>query len=109
MADIRVEERDAAGLPDGVLMTPSQAVGKRALRMIPAGIPVVDNAIDLPALVRRGDVVQIIAEQGALRISARGEARANGRRGDRIPVRNLDSKKLVSARVIDAQTVNVEF
>lgn len=107
--DIRVEEREIAGIPSGILIDPSQAIGKRAVRMIPAGTPLVERLVDLPALIRRGDIVQIIAEQGPLRIIARGEARRNGRRGERIPVRNLDSRKQIMARVVDAQTVHVEF
>jgi flagella basal body P-ring formation protein FlgA len=38
-----------------------------------------------------------------------GEAKQKGCVGERIPVVNLDSNKLIHARVVDGQTVRIEF
>jgi flagella basal body P-ring formation protein FlgA len=54
-------------------------------------------------------VVTIVAEAGPLRITARGEVKTKGSKGERIAVMNLDSRKRVFARVLDARTVKVEF
>jgi flagella basal body P-ring formation protein FlgA len=59
--------------------------------------------------VKRGDVVVIIAESAGLKITALGQVKKKGRLGDRIPVMNFDSKKVLYARVVDSNTVKVDF
>jgi len=51
--------------------------------------------------VRRyeGDRLQIVFETPFLRLSAPGISLAKGRKGERIPVKNLDSKIVVFATV----------
>jgi flagella basal body P-ring formation protein FlgA len=60
-------------------------------------------------LVKRGDLVVIIAESKGLKITTRGQVKKKGRLGEQIPVVNLDSNKVLYARVIDANTVKVDF
>jgi len=51
----------------------------------------------------------MIAESDGLKITALGEVRERGRRGERIRVVNLDSKREIYARVLDSKTVKVDF
>jgi len=51
----------------------------------------------------------MVAESGGLKISTQGEARQRGAKGDRIKVMNLDSRKSIYARVVDRNTVRVDF
>jgi len=44
-----------------------------------------------------------------LRISAFGQVKQRGAQGELIQVVNLDSNKVVYARVLDANTVKIEF
>jgi flagella basal body P-ring formation protein FlgA len=44
-----------------------------------------------------------------LRISDFGQAKQKGAQGEMIPVMNLDSNKVIHARVVDSQTVRIEF
>jgi flagella basal body P-ring formation protein FlgA len=53
--------------------------------------------------------VTIIARLEGLKITTLGEVKRKGRQGERIPVLNIDSRKVIFARVIDANTVAVEF
>jgi flagella basal body P-ring formation protein FlgA len=77
--------------------------------MIAAQTVVTGPMIETPPLVRRGDSVTIVAEAGAMRVTAAGEARQKGGRGDRIAVVNLDSRRTIYAQVIDGRTVAVNF
>jgi flagella basal body P-ring formation protein FlgA len=54
-------------------------------------------------------VVVIIVETEGLKATALGEVKKKGRIGERIPVINFDSKKILYARVVDANTVKVDF
>ncbi|MGD2097757.1 MAG: flagellar basal body P-ring formation chaperone FlgA [Desulfobacterales bacterium] len=107
--DIEVQTLDLADLPADVLSDPDEAIGKRTKRAVGAQIPLRAESIELPPLVKRGDFVTIIAESESLKITTLGQVKKKGRLGERIPVVNLDSKKVLQAQVVDANTVKVDF
>jgi flagella basal body P-ring formation protein FlgA len=107
--DIEVQTLDLANLPANVLSDPEAAIGKRTKRAIGAQTPLRADSIELPPLVKRGDMVVIIAESENLKITTLGRVKKKGRLGERIPVVNLDSKKVLHALVVDANTVKVDF
>ncbi len=67
------------------------------------------NFLNAEVVVKTGDAVNIIGEAGKLRISVKGEARASGRVGDRIQVRNSDSGLALQAVITDEGEVRVSF
>ncbi|QEL54722.1 flagellar basal body P-ring formation chaperone FlgA [Chromobacterium paludis] len=58
-----------------------------------------------PLLVKRGATVRIVARQDGIEVTVSGEALANGKQGEIIAVRNLDSGKTLRARVSSADEV----
>ena len=107
--DIELQTMDLSDLPDGVVADPEAVLGKRTRRAIGAQTPLRADLIELPPLVKRGDLVVIIAETNGLKITTLGQVKKRGRLGERIPVVNMDSKKILYARVIDSKTVKVDF
>ncbi len=107
--DIEIQTLDLANVPANVLTDLEAAIGKRTKRAISAQIPLRADSIELPPLVKRGDLVVIVAESESLKITTLGQVKKKGRLGERIPVVNLDSKKVLHARVVDANTVKVDF
>jgi flagella basal body P-ring formation protein FlgA len=107
--DIELKTMDLSDLPDDVITDPEAILGKRTTRAIGAQVPLRADTVELPPLVKRGDLVVIIAESSGLKITTRGQVKKKGRLGEQIPVINLDSKKVLYARVIDANTVKVDF
>lgn len=107
--DVDVELIDLTTIAGEIISDPASVVGQRMRRSIGPRIPLRADLVEMPPLVRRGDVVTIVAESSGLRVTARGEVRSLGRRGERIGVMNLGSGKTVYARVIDGRTVRVEF
>lgn len=67
------------------------------------------SVLEEPQAVRRGQGVTIVCENGRLMVQTPGKAFENGRRGDRIRVRSLSSDRDVFARVVDHNTVAVDF
>jgi len=67
------------------------------------------DLIEQPPLVKRGVGVRIVAESGCLKVSALGGVMGRGYEGSRVCVMNLDSKKKIFARVVNANTVRVNF
>ena len=107
--DVTVVLKDLAKLPSGTYTDPAEVIGMRVKRTLYGNTVLRESLVELPPLVNRGDMVTIVAEAGPLRITARGEVKAKGRKGERISVINLDSRKRVYARVLDARTVKVDF
>ncbi|MGD8290240.1 MAG: flagellar basal body P-ring formation chaperone FlgA [Desulfobacterales bacterium] len=108
-SDIELRKMDLSKLPSDVITDPDSILGKRTRRAIGSNTAMRANLIEYPPLVKRGDVVVILAESDGLRITALGQVKKKGRFGESIPVMNYDSKKVVYARVIDSNTVKVEF
>jgi len=107
--DIIVLRMDLAKVPSDVITDPQTVLGKRTRRAIGSKTVMRANLVEFPPLVRRGDVVVIVAETQGLRITALGQVKKKGALGDRIPVLNFDSKKVLYARVMDANTVKIDF
>ena len=107
--DIELRKLDLAKLPSGVITDPEAVLGKRTRRAIGTKTVLRSDLVEFPPLVKRGDVVVIVAESDGLRITALGQVKKKGRLGESIPVMNYDSKKILYARVLDSSTVKVEF
>ncbi|MBT8368014.1 MAG: flagellar basal body P-ring formation protein FlgA [Deltaproteobacteria bacterium] len=107
--DIELQKLDLAKLPSDVITDPEVVLGQRTRRAIGSQTVLRSNLVEFPPLVKRGDVVVIIVESAGFKITALGQVKKKGRLGDRIPVINFDSKKILYARVVDSNTVKVDF
>lgn len=76
---------------------------------VAADQPISSRDVSLRRLVRRGKIVDVVVNEGALNISMKGMALSDGGAGELIPVRNIDSKKDFQAQVIGDNTVQVKF
>ena len=108
--DIEIREKDLSRTRSNVITDPEEVLGKRAKRSIAAGTILRPGLIEYPPMVKRGDVVLVVAKSVGLRITALGVVNEReGRFGERIKVKNLDSKRTIYARVLDSKTVEVDF
>lgn len=71
--------------------------------------PLAWRDITLRPLVRKGQVVDVVATDGALTINMKATAMSNGGAGEAVVVRNPASRKDFSAKVTAANTVQVAF
>lgn len=106
-ADIQSVRVNIAAHPDRYLTERDQVVGKKLLSSIRPNQPFSSRDLDQPSLVKRGDPVTIVYQQEGIRLSTRGEVKESGGQGDRVRIRNVESKKNILCQVIDAQTVEV--
>lgn len=107
--DIVWEHRDVASLPRGYILEPKQILGKRLQRPLRRGAVLVPTLLEDPRLVKRGDLVYIVAQIGGIEARMQGKALAQGSLGERIRVLSLSSGKELDARVISAATVRVDI
>ncbi|MRR53126.1 MAG: flagellar basal body P-ring formation protein FlgA [Deltaproteobacteria bacterium] len=108
-SDVSLQKRDLAEVSGKVSFNLDDVLGKRVRVPIRANTPVRSDYLEKLPLVKNGQMVTIVAENGDLRVTATGMARGAGAEGDLIMVQNMNSKKSVQARVIDAGTVAVNF
>jgi flagella basal body P-ring formation protein FlgA len=88
---------------------PERLRGTAVRRALARGEALTTDAISAEIVVRPGDQVKIIGQSGALQLMVTGEARAAGRIGDRIQVKNVQSGALLQAVVADEGIVRIRF
>ncbi len=103
---VRTERREI-GKMAGYITDVGKVIGLAARRPVTAGTPLTESALDKPLLIKRGGAVAILVKAGGMIITAGGRAMQNGREGELIRVQNVTSKRIISARVVDANTVQV--
>jgi flagella basal body P-ring formation protein FlgA len=106
-SDVEMKKRNIVGLRDGFITNPDDALGftlKKRVRELQAIAP---SHLDQPVLIERGQQILMIAEQDGVQAKMMGEALKKGRKGDIIKVRNLQSQRVVSARVDDRGVVRM--
>lgn len=84
-------------------------LGLRTTRLIQAGEILTKDLVESLPLISRGSVVEILFEKGALNIVMSGTAREDGRLGEKIRVKCLESRKVFRGEVINAKSVIVKL
>lgn len=92
-------------LSDDPAADPVGQVAERALR---AGELLVAPAVRPPLLVRGGDAVEAVFDEGAVRMSLRATALASARQGGRLPVR-LENGRRFEATAIEQGLVRLRL
>ena len=106
--DINFVEMDLARVRNPAFSA-EELVGKVLRRTVRLGDVLDRSFVEEPSLVRRGEVVTIIAKRGALQLNATGVARDEGKLGDTIRIRNSASQREILCEVVAPGTVTVEF
>ncbi|MEM9705445.1 MAG: flagellar basal body P-ring formation chaperone FlgA [Pseudomonadota bacterium] len=82
-------------------------LGKEASRNIYGGRRISEADVRTPRIISRNAIVMMRYKKGPMRIEAEGRALDEGGAGDRIRIMNLQSKRIVTAKILDSGTVEV--
>jgi len=107
--DIQIANKNIAALSQDVITEEKEVLGKRTTLAVNNQEALRLSMLELPPMVNKGDRVILLIENHQFKITAAGEVREVGRKGDRIKLVNLSSKKEVYGKVLDANTVQVDF
>jgi len=107
--DIHLKKMDMSKISSNIILDCNEVLGKRTKRAIYPKTALRADLVEWPPIIRRNDIVTIIAEIGNLRVTTVGEAQERGRKGERIKVINTDSGEKIYARVVDIKTVRIDF
>jgi len=81
--------------------------GMTAKRAIKANKIITPNLLTPPRLIKRGDLVTIIASNHAISIKMKGTALSHGKMGEQISIRNNQSKRIIKGTVVEVGRVLV--
>jgi len=105
--DVGLRERDVGLLNQGFLTSLDQAVGLKLIRPTVMDQVLTPQHLEQAEVIRKGDQVVITARSGTLSVRMPGEALVKGGLSEQIRVRNLNSKRVVKARVTGPGQVEV--
>jgi flagella basal body P-ring formation protein FlgA len=105
---LALETRDLTRVAGGALDRPELAAGRIARRALGAGTALGANDLSLPAAVRRGQLVTLVARSGGLEVRSSGKAVSDGAPGERVMVENPLSRRQVQGVVQDSGEVWVQ-
>lgn len=106
--DIAVKDIDEFDAPRGSFTSAADVIGQQAMRTLLPGLPLAEGMVTRPSAVQRGERVRLMSNIGGLEISVTAEALEPGTIGQRIRVRNQESKRIVTARVSGAGEVIID-
>lgn len=116
--DLYLHRWDVTGATD-YCTKPEQLIGRVANRAMPALQLVREQDLtrgsadatgpDRPVVIKRQARVKMTAKIGDLNITVNGEAMQEGRIGESIKVQNVESKAIVSGKVLSADEVEISY
>jgi len=92
--DLVIAEADVGAIGADALTNPADAVGRTAIRNLPAGAIVPRSALRLPMAIRSGETVRIEIVGFGFTVSSEATAMQNGATGDTIRLRNSEGQTL---------------
>ena len=103
----------ARNIDKGELITPDmlKTITVRMNRVKPMFVTEKDKLVNKEAkkyLIKKNDLITVVYKTDKMQITARGQARQDGVKGERIEVENTKSKKVLVGTVVDAETVYID-
>lgn len=108
-SDFSYQEIDVSTLRYSYIQSPELAIGMELKRSMPANATLVQESLEAPTLVKRGDTVVLSAQAGTVEIRQQGVALQSGELGAQINVRNSSSERTVQAVVTGYGQAKVGF
>lgn len=105
--DLMLSEMDVSRLHKAYFTRIEDVVGLRSKRAIASGRTLHAGLLQRAKWVKRGNQVEIVAISDGLQVRMKGKALADGGRGDRVKVKNLNSGRVITGTVADAGVIHI--
>lgn len=100
-------KKDISELRQGYILNPSEIINQQVKRNLATGMVLTSNHFTEPKLIKRGERVNIQAKSPYFHISMKGIAMMDGKKGQNIRVKNINSKRIIQAIVVKPGQVTV--
>ena len=108
-ADIALERRDVLSLRAPLAEFADGDTTLEIAESVPAGSPLFARSVKLRPVIRRGELTTARIEDGALTVTMKAQALEDGTPGQIIRLRNLQSARDFSGKVLNEKTVLVSL
>jgi len=106
-SDLMEVERDLSQIKYGYFVSKDNLIGKQLKRRLPQNRTIKANHVKAQTLVKRGELVSIVAKNTGYSVKMTGTAMGSGARGERIRVKNTSSKRIVEGTIKEAGVVSI--
>ncbi|MCK5404192.1 MAG: flagellar basal body P-ring formation protein FlgA [Desulfobulbaceae bacterium] len=107
--DLKVVHRNVSMLGADFIRDPGVVIGKRLKTSMRAGGLLYAKNLEASPLVKRGDLVTIVARSADFTITTPGQVRSPGAAGEIVKIKNLMSRREIYAKVVTEDQVEVDF
>jgi flagella basal body P-ring formation protein FlgA len=107
--DVYATLMDISRIPKDAVKTTDEVIGTALTRSVIANRPIVAGMVSGTLRVKKGQRVAIVAESPNFSMVVKGELKETAYVGSDVKVLNIDSKKVVSGRLVSESTVKVVF
>ena len=108
-SDLVRVRRDLTMLGPDLITDEAAVLDKETKTTLQPGAVLYGHFLKDPQLVKRGDIVSILAATDHITVTVPGRVQASGAKGDLIKVKNLMSRREIYAKVIGPDTVQAQF
>ena len=98
-SDLVLEERELTQQNHQYLKQAPELVGMELKHAVRAGDIIRKKMLKAPVYVKRGDIVQIIAQKGTFRVQMQGVAQKSGGYADEISIKNINTNRIIIAKI----------
>ena len=106
--DIKVINKDVTYISKAYIGSTEPVVGKIGKRLFKRGQIIDESLLKNPRVVRYGQPIKLLLDNGALQMTVTGKSRGSGSVGDLIPVMITKTKKKVMAKIVDKNSARIE-
>jgi len=107
--NIHIETIKTERLLGNTIKNIKNALGYEAVNYLPNGRPLLRRSMKKPALGSKGNKIMILAQRGGMKITTPGILKEDGYEDAMVQVLNIESKKIIYGRLVDSNTVKVNF
>jgi flagellar basal body P-ring formation protein FlgA len=107
--DVSLQKKWVRSIPLNSISNRDDVVGKLLCIGVRPNTEITSNMLKEVTAVKRGKMVQIALDSGAINITTMGMAEEDGTEGSFVKVRNMTSNKIIYAKVVGESKVKVDF
>jgi len=107
--DLSIATRELSSAMRGYYTSPDEIEGMELRYSLANGSIIGPKSVKPRHLVKRGDIVTILAETNGLHIRVKGMALMDGFRGQSIRIKNTRSKRVLQGEVVASRTVRIRL
>jgi flagellar basal body P-ring formation protein FlgA len=106
-SDVTAQPRELPGLASHFVARSEELAGRLTRRPLPEGTAITADALAAALLIKRGQLVTLVAESAGFEVRAPGRAMADASASQRVRVQNLNSLKIVEGMAENDAVVRV--